>query len=74
MTKLKVALAAAALCAGLGMTSVAALPVGQIGPVELATDAQTVRMVCNQFGRCWYQRSYARVYYGGRHGYRGRHC
>ena len=71
MTKLKIALAAAALCAGLGMTTASAMPVGQFGQIDLATDAQTARLVCNQWGRCWHQPNYARRGYVGSRGYRG---
>jgi len=62
MLKLKLTLAAAAVSAGLGMSGVSAMPVDNLGSA-LATDtqAQTVRMVCNAWGRCWWRPNY---YYG----------
>lgn len=70
MSVLKLSLVVVALCAGIGMTTASAMPIGQIGHAA-ATDVQDVRLVCNRWGHCWYTRGY---YYGYRpysgYGYR----
>ena len=79
MNKLAVSLlaGAAALVAG---SSAQAAPLNPVAPV-LDNDIQNVRMVCNEWGRCWRERGKRRViierdsynYYGPRHRYRHRH-
>lgn len=78
MNKLAVSLlaGAAALVAG---SSAQAAPLNPVAPV-LDNDIQNVRMVCNEWGRCWRERGKRRViierdsynYYGPRHRYRHR--
>ena len=79
MNKLAIALfaGAAALVAG----SAQAAPLSPTAPV-VDNGIENVRMVCNEFGRCWRERGPRRViierdsynYYGGpRYGYRHHH-
>jgi hypothetical protein len=63
MTKLKLLLATAALCGGLGMTTASAMPVANL-PNVLATDVESVRWVCGPY-RCWWRPGW----YGPRWGY-----
>jgi hypothetical protein len=71
MTKLKLLLATAALCGGLGMTTASAMPIANL-PNVLATDVESVRWVCGPY-RCWWRPGpyYRRPYWGYRRwGYR----
>jgi hypothetical protein len=62
MPKLKLTLAAIAVSAGLGMSGASAMPIGNLGSIAgVDTQAQTVRYVCNAWGRCWWRPNY---YYG----------
>ena len=81
MGKLKLLLSAAALCAGLLVTSASAMPVAPL-PNDTAANFDQVRMVCNAWGRCWWRPNYyyggyggygygPRRFYGGGYGYRG---
>jgi hypothetical protein len=68
MNIIKLTLAAATLTLGLA-ASASALPVGNLGTVNVGgTQADQVRLVCNQFGRCWHTGGYGYRY--GYHGYR----
>jgi hypothetical protein len=69
MTKLKLILATAMLCAGLGTVSVSAMPISDLSNVVPANVERT-RLVCNPY-RCWVRQDYY-GYYGYRYrGYRG---
>ena len=57
---------AATLFAGLGTVSASALPINNLGTIELGTEAQDIRWVCGPY-RCWWRPNY---YYGG-YGYYG---
>jgi hypothetical protein len=62
MPKLKLTLAAIAVSAGLGMSGASAMPIDNLGSIAgVDTQAQTVRYVCNAWGRCWWRPNY---YYG----------
>ena len=62
MPKLKLTLAAIAVSAGLGMSGASAMPIDNLGSTAgVGTQAQTVRYVCNAWGRCWWWPNY---YYG----------
>jgi hypothetical protein len=68
MNKLAVSLlaGAAALVAG----SAQAAPLSPVAPV-LDNGIENVRMVCDQFGRCWRERGSRRVIYGDSYNYYG---
>ncbi len=70
MSKLKLILAAAALCGGLTATAATAMPIAP-APADTAAKIEQVRWVCNDYGRCWV----APNYYGGygAYGYYPRH-
>lgn len=59
----------AALVAGtLGIASASAMPAGQLNSsVNAIGNAEQVRLICDEYGRCWRRRPYyaPRVYYGG---------
>ena len=52
----------------------AAMPVSNLATVDTGVKADTVRWVCNPWGRCWWRPNYydAYAYYGSRP-YRHRH-
>ena len=71
MNILKLTLAAATFSVALA-ASASAMPVGNIGGIGSGVGSaqpEQVRLVCNQWGRCWRVGGY--VYRGGR-GWRGR--
>ena len=75
MSKLKLSLAAIAICTGLGMSGASALPLTDLSGVANATgptaQVDQVRLVCNRWGRCWRVGGWNRGYRGGWHrGYR----
>ena len=74
MTKLKLALTAMAL---LGLTSAAAMamPMHNLAGVDAGVKVDTVRWVCNPWGRCWWRPNYygAYAYYPPRPYWRYRH-
>jgi len=81
MSKLKLACATALLFGGL-VTTTSAMPVAPL-PADPASNVDQVRMVCNEWGRCWWRPygyyggygprvygGYGRRYYGAYGGYR----
>jgi hypothetical protein len=52
MNKITLSLAAAAFV-GLGTVGASAMPAGNLSIVNVGLQADQVRMVCNQWGRCW---------------------
>lgn len=68
MRTLTIGLAAFALCGALATTSASALPVDNLGKIDNATNPETVRWVCNPWGRCWWRPNYYGGYYA--YGYR----
>ena len=71
MTKLKIALAAAALL-GLSSAATMAMPMSNLGAVDVGVKADSVRWVCNAYGRCWHRPNYYGAY-GYYPRYRHRH-
>ena len=73
MTKLKIALAAAALL-GLSSAATMAMPMSNLAATDAGVKADSVRLVCNAWGRCWHRPNYYRSYgYGYYPRYRYRH-
>ena len=77
MNVLKLTLAAATLTVGLTI-SASAMPLSNLGTVDVGIQADQVRTVCNAYGRCWwvpggygYRYGYGRRYGVYRGGYRG---
>ena len=74
MNIIKLAFTAAIFTVGIA-ASASAMPVGNIGAIDAGVvQPEQVRLVCNQWGRCWNVRRRAPVYgyYGyGAYGYRG---
>jgi hypothetical protein len=71
MNILKLTLAAATFSVALA-ASASAMPVGNIGGIDTGINSaqpEQVRLVCNQWGRCWRTGGY--VYRGGWRGGRG---
>ncbi|WP_426418794.1 hypothetical protein [Bradyrhizobium genosp. A] len=67
--KLKIGLVAASLFGALAVSSPAsAMPVAPAPATPQVSDVEQVRMVCNAWGRCWWQPN---VYYGYGSGYYG---
>ena len=64
MTSVRTTLFATAMLAGFGISSASALPVSNLGAANASTvpHVDQVRMVCNQWGHCWWRPNY---YYGG---------
>jgi hypothetical protein len=70
-TMLKLTLAAIAVSAALGMSAASAMPIDKLGSsANIGTQTQTVRLVCNAWGRCWRRPNY---YYGAYGFYPRRH-
>ncbi len=72
MTSVKTTLFAAALFAGFGISSASALPIGNLDSAAASTTPHVdqVRMVCNQWGHCWWRPNYYGAYgYGWHHGW-----
>jgi hypothetical protein len=67
MNVLKLTLAAATLTVGLA-ASASALPLPKLGAVDVGTQVDQVRTVCNRWGRCWWVPG---GYYGYGYGWRG---
>lgn len=69
MRKTILGLAACAAVSAFGMSSASAFPVAPLG--EVASPVEQVRLVCNQWGRCWRTgpRYYRYGYYGPRRFY-----
>ncbi|WP_298873678.1 hypothetical protein [uncultured Bradyrhizobium sp.] len=66
---LKIGFVAASLFGALAASSTAsAMPVAPAPATPQVSDIQQVRMVCNAWGRCWWQPN---VYYGPGYGYYG---
>ena len=60
--KLKIGLAAASLFGALEAAAAAsAMPIAPAPATPQVSDVEQVRMVCNAWGRCWWQPN---VYYG----------
>jgi hypothetical protein len=74
MNALKLTVAAATLAVGF-IASASAMPVSKLGTVDVATQADEVRTVCNRWGRCWWvPGGYGYRYgYGYRRGWHHRH-
>jgi hypothetical protein len=71
MNVVKLTLAAATITLGLA-TSVSAMPLPNLGTVDLGTQVDQVRTICNAYGRCWWVPSYRYRYgYGRGYGWRG---
>ena len=71
MNLIKLTFAAATLVVGFA-ASASAMPVGKLSGADTGAKPEQVRLVCNQWGRCWHVRGYEGGYrygYGG--GYRG---
>lgn len=67
--KLKIGLVAASLFGALAASSPAsAMPVAPAPATPQVSNVEQVRMVCNAWGRCWWQPT---VYYGYGPGYYG---
>jgi len=64
MTRMKVALGAAALCTAFIGTAATAMPVAPVAPTS-AANVEQVRWVCGPY-RCWWRPNY---YYRGYYGY-----
>jgi hypothetical protein len=81
MNKIKVSLAAAALFVGLGAAGASAMPMNNLSGIDVGAKLDQVRMVCDQWGRCWWRPNYYSYgtygyyggsrYYGRRGGYYG---
>ena len=65
MTKLKMALTAAVLL-GLSCGTTIAMPLNNLAKIDVGVKPDTVRWVCNDWGRCWWRPNYygAYAYYG----------
>ena len=74
MNALKLTVAAATLAVGFTV-SASAMPVSKLGTVDIGTQADQVRTVCNRWGRCWWvPGGYGYRYgYGYRRGWHHRH-
>ena len=67
--KFKIGLVAASLFGALAASSpTSAMPVAPAPAMPQVSDVEQVRMVCNAWGRCWWQPN---VYYGYGYGYYG---
>ena len=61
--KFKIGLVAASLFGALAASSAAsAMPIAPAPATPQVSDVEQVRMVCNQWGRCWWQPNYAYGY------------
>src|SRR5215472_15608565 len=74
MHKIKLLVAAAALCGGLTATAATAMPIAPV-PANSAANVEQVRWVCTGYGRCWWRPNYYRgyrayAYYPRRHHHR----
>jgi hypothetical protein len=49
------------------------MPVSKLGTVDVATQADQVRTVCNRWGRCWWVPGGYGYRYGWRRGWHHRH-
>lgn len=64
MQKLKLALVAATLCAGLGIGAASAMPVTKLTTEATAPQVDQVRLVCNRWGHCWHVGGWGGYYHG----------
>ncbi|MGB8610108.1 MAG: hypothetical protein WCD60_00485 [Pseudolabrys sp.] len=76
MNKIKLLVAAAALCGGLTATAATAIPIAPMA--NSAANVEQVRWVCTGYGRCWWRPNYHRgygayAYYPRRHYWRHHH-
>jgi len=55
------AIALIAAAGALGATAASAAPLSPVVPSAPESNIQNVRMVCNEYGRCWRERSERRV-------------
>jgi hypothetical protein len=63
--KLKIGLVAASLFGALAASPAAsAMPIAPAPATPQVSDVEQVRMVCNQWGRCWWRPNYAYGYGG----------
>jgi hypothetical protein len=71
MTRIKIALAATAFF-GLSSGAAMSMPLNNLTTVDTGVKAESVRWVCNEWGRCWWRPNYygGYAYYGSRP-YRG---
>ena len=59
----KIGLVAASLFGAIAASSaVSAMPIAPAPATPQVSDVEQVRMVCNQWGRCWWQPNYAYGY------------
>ena len=74
MPKFKLALAAIAVSAGLGMSGASAMPLVRLNATEAgAAQVDQVRLVCNRWGRCWHVGGWRHAYGWHRGWHRGWH-
>jgi hypothetical protein len=67
--KLKIGLVAASLFGAIMASPAAsAMPIAPAPAAPQVSDVEQVRMVCNQWGRCWWQPNYAYGYGAGYYG------
>lgn len=67
--KFKIGLVAASLFGALAASPAAsAMPIAPAPAAPQVSDVEQVRMVCNQWGRCWWQPNYAYGYGPGYYG------
>jgi len=69
MNVVRLTLAAATVTIGLTV-SASAMPLPNLGTVDIGTQADQVRTVCNRWGRCWWVPGGYGYGYGWRGGYR----
>ncbi len=58
MSKLRLALLATTISAGMGATGALAMPISNLGSVDIGPTAEKAAMVCNRWGRCWWRPGY----------------
>jgi hypothetical protein len=75
MRTLKLVLLAGTLATGLSTVGAQAMPINNLGTVDVGASVDTVRWVCSPYsGQCWWRPNYYSGYvvpYYGFYGYRG---